>query len=148
MHVVPSVDVEADSGRDFLARVLRARNTPGMLSENVLPKLIGGSGGVLRDLISLAQRSGEEAYARGHETVADDDVATAISILGDALAFGIDDAALRVLRTVDEKGTFVIRGEQELSLVDQRRVLNLRLGAWRVHPARLPKVHAVPREAA
>jgi hypothetical protein len=148
VQVVPSVDTENDRARDFLREVLRARDVQGMLPDGARGRLVEASGGILRDLVSLAQRSGEEAYSRGHDTVDDDDVGMAVSALGDALAFGIDDAALRVLRTLEEKNQFVIRGETELSLVDQRRVVNLRTGTWRIHPALLPKLHAIPREAA
>jgi hypothetical protein len=148
VRVVPSVDTRTAEERDFLARVLRARDVQGMLPDPTLPKLVEASGGVLRDLVALAQRAGEEAYARGHETVMDEDVAVATSALGDALAFGIDDAALAVLKRLDEKGKFVIRGETELALIDQRRVLNLGPNQWAIHPALLPKLRAIPGEAA
>jgi hypothetical protein len=148
VKVVPSVDTRAGEGRAFLARVLRARDAHGMLPDNVLPKFVEASGGVLRDLMALAQRAGEEAYSRGREAVIEEDVTVAISVLGDALAFGIDDAVLVVLKRLDETTQFVIRGETELALIDQRRVLNIGTGQWAVHPALLPKLRAITGAAA
>jgi hypothetical protein len=145
VHVVPTVDTRTSEGRAFLARVLDVRDEGRVLSNSVVPKLIDASGGVLRDLVSLAQRAGEEAYSKGHDPVEVSDADVAISVLGDSLAFGIDDANLKVLRSLDETGEFVIRGESELALVDQRRVLNVGTGAWRIHPALLPKLRGIPK---
>ena len=148
VKVVPTVDAMRDGGREFLGRVLRVRDEDGIIPDEILPRLAEASGGVLRDLLSLARRAGEEAYSRAHDVVVDDDVDMATSALGDTLAFGVDDAALRVLRRLDEAGEFVIRGESELALVDQRKILNVGPGAWRIHPALLPKLRAIPKEAA
>jgi len=147
VYVVPTVDTRSTEGQQFLSSVLRMRDIESVLPDAVLPTLVEASGGVIRDLVTLAQRAGEEAYSRGHDPVHDDDVGSAVSALGDSLAFGIDDAGLRILQAIDETGDFVIRGERELALVDQRRVLNLGTGAWRIHPALLPKLRAIPRGA-
>jgi len=62
----PAIDAQQDAaGLDFLVRVLRARVGADILPDVSCSRLGGYSGGVLRDLITLAQAAGEEAPSPG-----------------------------------------------------------------------------------
>ena len=134
-HFNMAVDPQEPSGLGFLCDVLRRRSAAsGLLPEEILAPIAVASGGVLRDLITLAKRSAEEAYAAGHPTVERDDVERAVDASGRGLAVGLDDAQLKLLRSVRSTGGFVVRGERELSLLETRRVLLYTGNRWAVHP--------------
>lgn len=134
-HFNLAVDPREPSGLAFLCDVLRRRSAAsGLLPEEILAPIAQASGGVLRDLITLAKRSAEEAYAAGHPTVTLEDVERAADASGRSLAVGLDDAQLRLLRGVRSTGGFVVRGERELSLLETRRVLLYPGNRWAVHP--------------
>lgn len=139
-----ATDPSTPQGREFLIRVLRQRSdSDDLLSDECLPALARASGGVLRDLIALTKLSAEEAYANGHAQITAEDVARASDAFGRSLALGLDDEQLEILETVANSGSFVIRGERELSLLETRRVLmyHPRPGEvsnrWAVHPTLL-----------
>lgn len=139
-----ATDPSTPEGQDFLIRVLRQRsNSDDILSDECLPALAQASGGVLRDLISLTKLSAEEAYASGHPQITAEDVTRASDAFGRSLALGLDDEQLEVLEVVAKSGSFVVRGERELSLLETRRVLMYppRPGEvsnrWAVHPTLL-----------
>jgi hypothetical protein len=70
-----AVDVQQDeAGRAFLVDVLRKRAPPDLLPDAACHRLAELSGGVLRDLISLARAAGEEAYMRGADRVEDEHI--------------------------------------------------------------------------
>ncbi|MDI3283676.1 hypothetical protein [Polyangium sp. 15x6] len=135
-------------GHDFLVEVLRRRAGSEMLPDACLEPLARASGGVLRDLISLAKRAGEEAYAFGNDYVTPEDVARAADAFGRALAVGLDDAQVKLLRHIRKTGGFVIRGERELSLIETGRVLLYEGPRWVVHPTLAPLLDAMPEVAA
>jgi hypothetical protein len=134
---LPSVDVQDDEqGRDFLRRVLRARDTENLVSDTAAEKLIRLSGGVLRDLMTLAQISGEEAYVDGAERVEPQHVDIAADAFGRKHLVAIDSEQLAVLQGVRTKGTFVQTSEKHLALLATRRVLEYMNGQphFAVHP--------------
>lgn len=140
-----AVDPRQPPGLEFLCEVLRKRSTAsGLLPEGILAPLARASGGTLRDLITLAKRSAEEAYAAGHPTVEIEDVERAAEALGRSLAVGLDDAQLKLLRGVESTGGFVVRGERELSLLETRRVLLYPGNLWAVHPTLAPLLDLMP----
>lgn len=140
-----AVDPEQPSGLEFLCEVLRKRSAAsGLLPDGILAPLAQASGGALRDLITLAKRSAEEAYAAGHPTVEIEDVERAAEAMGRSLAVGLDDAQLKLLRNVESTGGFVVRGERELSLLETRRVLLYPGNHWAVHPTLAPLLDLMP----
>jgi hypothetical protein len=146
VHFQLSTDPETDSGEAFLCEVLR-RRTKGseLLQEDCFSLLAHNSGGVLRDLISLAKRSAEEAYATGHPKITADDVERASDAFGRGLAIGLDDEQLKILEVVSETGGFVVRGERELSLLETRRVLLYPDNHWAVHPTLRGLLDGIPK---
>jgi hypothetical protein len=134
-HFQLAQDPRTEAGETFLCEILRRRITAGgLLPEECFPLIAQASGGVLRDLIALAKRSAEEAYANGHPEILPEDIARASEAFGRSLAIGLDDDQLKILQKVAESGSFVVRGERELSLLETRRVLLYPNNRWAVHP--------------
>ena len=144
-HYLLATDPQSDEGMPFLCDVLRRRDGERkLLSAECLPALARASGGNLRDLIALAKRSAEEAYAVGHPRITLEDVRNAANAFGRTLALGLDDDQVKILKRVAQSGTFVIRGERELSLLETRRVLMYEGTRWAVHPTLAPLLEAIP----
>ncbi|MEO7330559.1 MAG: hypothetical protein ABI193_18435 [Minicystis sp.] len=138
-HFYPQhqVDVQNDEqGRAFLVDVLRRRAPPELLPEPACRKLAELSGGVLRDLISLARAAGEEAYIRGADRVEDPHILAVADAFGRQLVFGLTPAEIETLQIVRQTGTFVPTRDEDLALLVTRRVLEYRNGSSRfaVHP--------------
>jgi len=147
-HYHLAADPKQPEGRAFLVEVLRRRAASEMLPDTCLEPLACASGGVLRDLLSLAKRAGEEAYAFGNDHVTPDDVTRAADAFGRALAVGLDDEQVKILRHIRSTGGFVVRGERELSLLETGRVLLYEGPRWVVHPTLAPLLDAMPEVAA
>lgn len=123
------------AGLSFLVEVLTRRASAELVSLECKQELARGSGGVLRDLISLAKAAAQEAYLAGAAAVGLDHVAAAIEQRGRALAVGLDSEEVLVLKKVNETNGLVIRGARELTLLETRRVLDYGGGRFAVHPA-------------
>ena len=147
IHFVGVVDPDTPSGSQFYGEVLRRRAHSTVLPDNMLSPIATASGGILRDLLGIARRAGEEAYVDGRDRIEQADVDVATRILGESLAFGLDAAQLAVLRHLDAGKGFVIRGAGELALIEQRRVIASGPGVWRVHPALRPVLAGIPEVA-
>lgn len=143
-HYQLATDPDRPEGIDFLQAVLRRRAEAEVLPDECLSPMARASGGVLRDLISLAKSAGNEAYAAGHDPIGLEDVGRAIDAFGRDLAIGLDDDQVKKLKHLRRGGGFVIRGERELSLLETRRVLFYGGSRWAVHPALAPLLDAVP----
>lgn len=142
-HYYPqlAVDVRDDvEGLSFLVGLLRKRAAEDILPDASALALARWSGGVLRDLISLARAAGEEAYMRGADRVEEAHVETAADAFGRKLAFGLGSADLEILSRVAAKGTFVQTSDRDIALLLTRRVLEHSTGSPRftVHPTLKP----------
>jgi hypothetical protein len=138
VHFRLAADPLAPEGAEFLGKVLRTRADRNILPDESIAPLIETSGGVLRDLISLAKRAGEEAYAAGRARIERTDVRKAAEAFGRTLVVGLDKAESEVLKRVLDGKAFSISGELELSLIETRRILLYEDNVWRVHPALKP----------
>jgi hypothetical protein len=137
----PCVDGQQDAaGFDFLLRVLRARADAAILPDASCRRLAEYSGGVLRDLITLAQAAGEEAYLTGTDTITEDHVEVAADAFGRKHLLGLGPDELEVLQRVRTKGIFVQTSDKDLALLVTRRVLEYQNGRPRyaVHPTIRP----------
>lgn len=137
----PAIDVQQDeAGRDFLSKVLRAREASDFLRDDVCHGLAALSGGVLRDLISLAQLASEEAYLDGADSLAMKHVETAADAFGRKHMLGLGADEIEVLQRVRIHGTFVQTSDKDLALLVTRRVLEYQNGRTRyaVHPTIAP----------
>ncbi len=116
----PRADVAA---KGFLTDVMRRRLSPDALDDQGLDALVWHSGGVLRDLIAIAQLACEEAYLGGVDTVGLYQVDSAIDAFGRKHMLGLQSDEVEVLQRVRTKGSFVQTSEKELALLMTRRVL-------------------------
>lgn len=138
-HFYPqlAVDCRDDAeGLSFLVGLLRKRAALDMLPDESAVRLARWSGGVLRDLVSLARAAGEEAYMRGADRVEAEHVDAAADTFGRQLIFGLGSADLDVLSRVASKGAFVQTSDRDVALLVTRRVLEYRAGSPRfaIHP--------------
>lgn len=136
-----AVDVEKNqSGHRFLTQVLRRRVEESLLSTAGVRRTVELSGGVLRDLISLARAAGEEAYTAGANQVRKHHVDKAGDAFGRTLMLGLDKDELSVLQRVRTAGQFVPTSDKDLALLITRRVLEYANGRSRyaVHPTLRP----------
>lgn len=133
----PSVDVSEDvEGYAFLQQVLRRRASDTVLPDVALLLVVQASGGVLRDLISLARAAGEEAYGAGSDIVQPQHVEAAIDAFGRSLMLGLGGAELKTLQRVKATGVFVPTTDRDITLLATRRILEYRGAKLRyaVHP--------------
>lgn len=140
-HHQPPVDVQADeAGRLFLTRVLETRAPSDILRADARRRIVELSGGVLRDLVSLARQAGEEAYMGGAETIAVSQVEAAADAFGRKHLLGLKPEEIAALQRVRSKRTFVQTSDDDLALLATRRVLEYRNGDHRyaVHPTLVP----------
>jgi hypothetical protein len=118
------VDVQRSSeARRFIRLILEKRDSEGMLTEAAREKVAAWSGGVLRDVITLAHGSVERAYLSGADEVAIAHVDAAADAFGRQLIFGLTSEEVALLQRARKTGTFVPTTEDELSLLVTRRVL-------------------------
>jgi hypothetical protein len=137
----PAIDIQEDtSGLEFLIKVLRAREPADFLPDDVCHRLAEFSGGVLRDLIALAQLAAEEAYLDGADSVAISHVEAAADAFGRKHMLGLGADEIEVLQRVRVHGTFVQTSDKDLALLVTRRVLEYQNGRARyaVHPTIAP----------
>ena len=135
-HYQPWIDVSRDGGHDFLASVLTTRAAEAF-DEAAIAPLVAGSGGVLRDLLSLAQSALVEAYMDGADRVGSHEVGDAVESFGRKHLQGLRPAELEVLQRVRTHGSFVQTSEDDLALLMTRRVLEYRTEnqpRYAVHP--------------
>ena len=137
LQIQPWIDVSRDAaGHDFLARVLTTRAGDAFDAPAIEP-LVAGSGGVLRDLLSLAQSALVEAYMDGADRVGSHEVDDAVESFGRKHLQGLRPAELEVLQRVRTHGSFVQTSEDDLALLMTRRVLEYRTEnqpRYAVHP--------------
>jgi hypothetical protein len=141
LSIQAPINVTDDApGREFLESVLERRTTEELLPRDVRSSLVLWSGGVLRDLMSIAKLAGEEAYLDGVETIAAVHVAKAADRFGRSLLLGLQPDEVDRLKEVHESGRFVRVSSSDLALIATRRVLEYRehTGTFAVHPAIAP----------
>jgi hypothetical protein len=138
LHMQAPVDVEQDPvGREFLFRVLRARSDESLLPDEAARAIVAGSGGVLRDLISIAKAAGDEAYLAGADQITPSHVAAAVDEFGRSMMVGLQPADITTLKHLRSGGGFVWTSDDDVTLVATRRVLHYPgpPARYQVHPA-------------
>jgi hypothetical protein len=138
LHMQAPVDVEQDPvGREFLFRVLRARAGESLLPDEAAHRVVAASGGVLRDLISIAKAAGDEAYLAGADQITPNHVAAAIDAFGRSMMVGLQPADITTLKHLRSGDCFVWSPDDDVTLVATRRVLQYHgpLVRYQVHPA-------------
>lgn len=129
--------VPADPEHGLLQPVLERRGGYELLARKDADAICHYSGGVLRDLISLARDAAEEAYVSGHESIATVDVEKAVQQLGTSYLRGLGPAAIKTLANLDKSKSFQVSLPANVELLVTRRVLEYSSTDFRVHPALL-----------
>jgi len=124
-------------GRGFLQSVLSKRGGYELLSPTEADSICEYSGGVLRDLISLARDAAEEAYVSGHASITPSDVDKVVRQLGTSYLRGLGPTAVQTLRDLEKSKSFQVDMPTNIELLVTRRVLEYTSTDFRVHPALL-----------
>lgn len=138
-HYQPWIDIDSGQGqaRAFLENVLRKRIPSTSIEDIGLERLVLFSGGVLRDLLALAQSACLEAYVDGSDIIGAPQTEAAIDSFGRKHMQGLRPADIEVLQRVHKWGNFVHTSEDDLALLMTRRVLEYRVNGrprYAVHP--------------
>jgi hypothetical protein len=139
LHYQPWIDVNRDEhGKAFLRDIIRRRAGDDALSSDSLDDLVSFSGGVVRDLLSIAQAACVEAYMRGDATIDIQHVVAATDAFGRKHMQGLRVGEIDVLRRVLTHGVFVETSEEDFALLMTRRLLEYRdqnnAPRYAVHP--------------
>lgn len=146
LHTQSALDVEYDEdSRAFLSQVLTRRADDAGLPASGRDALVRWSGGILRDLISIARGAVEEAFLRGAAQVEDVDIGASADRFGRSLMIGLRPHELEVLQRLREHHVFVPTTDDELALIESRRVLEYQGMTVRhqVHPTIEPLLQAL-----
>jgi hypothetical protein len=121
-----------------LHSLLQKRGSMLLLDSDLAGRICYGSGGVLRDLVTLARDSGEDAYISGFQMIQNDNVEKAILQLGTAYRRGLGPVQIKGLNELAKKGVFNPTSTTSVELLVTRRVLEYSATHFRVHPALAP----------
>lgn len=119
----------------FLLDVLRIRGAEELMDPAGMERLCLASGGVLRDLISLARNAGENAYLDDSDSIEHAHVNRAIEQLGNSYLLGLGTRQETVLRDLMDGGGFAPSDSDSIELLITRRVLEQSESRYEVHPA-------------
>ncbi len=134
LHVVQTANAESADGVAFLHAVLRARAPVEMIPDDAAEALARASGGVVRDLLSLAQRAAVEAYDRGLERLDRIAIEAAIHDIGAAKAIALDARSLDALRSISAGVPLDLKNDDHLAVIERGQAVQSGLGRWTVHP--------------
>ena len=125
---------------DHLQSVLVHRGGSDLLGRDEIEVVCSASGGVLRDLVTLARDSGEQAYIEGSDEILLKHVTTAVTQLGESYRRGLGPTQLQVLKRLDRERYFDVTSIPGIELLVTGRVLEYSAFDFRVHPALKPLV--------
>lgn len=141
LHVQPALDVSTDEASAvFLNSILSKRADESVLPRDERGALVDWSGGTLRDLLSLAHNAVEEAFIDGRDAVNAEHVSRAADRFGRSMMIGLRPAELDTLRQLQRKHAFVPTDDEDMALLESRRVLEYRgvVTRYAVHPTIAP----------
>ncbi len=139
-HQIRALSPDPES--DDLKAVLVHRGGTELMDEETADLLCGASGGVLRDLITLARDAGEEAYVEGDTRVQSSHARVAIRQMGEGYFRGLGPEQIAILRRLTEFGSFDVASDSGIELLVMGRVLEYSAREFRVHPTLLPLLPA------
>lgn len=135
-YLPPAITNSANS--PFLLDVLRLRGAGELMSEQQMRQLCLSSGGVLRDLISLARSTAESAYLNDADEVTTLDADKAVQQLGNSYLLGLGSRQVEILKSVVKGNGFSPADATSMELLITRRVLEQSGSRYEVHPALAP----------
>jgi hypothetical protein len=134
VHYLPAT-VADPRVSSFLFEILRIRGAEELMRPERMQRLCQASGGVLRDLISLARNAGENAYLDDAGSIEAPHVARAIEQLGNSYLLGLGTRQTTVLRNMLAGEGFNPSDPDNMELLVSRRVLEQSESGYEVHPA-------------
>jgi hypothetical protein len=139
-HQIRALSPDPES--NDLKTVLVHRGGTELMDEESADLLCSASGGVLRDLITLARDAGEEAYVEGDTRVQPPHARVAIRQMGESYLRGLGPEQIAILRRLTEFGSFDVASNSSIELLAMGRVLEYSAREFRVHPTLLPLLPA------
>src|ERR1017187_5955869 len=137
VHQIRALSTEPDKS-GYLKSVITRRGGTDLLGKDVLQLICGSSGGVLRDLITLARDAGEAAYIEGAEEILLPHASAAIKQLGESYLRGLGPEQIAILRRLKKERSFDVASSPNVELLVTGRVLEYSATDFRVHPALEP----------
>lgn len=126
------------TGSSFLKQVLERRGWLTLSGHAELTSIIEASGGVLRDLLSLARSSAEYAYSQNQDRIQQKHVRLSAIQLGNRYLAGLGQSHFYLLRRLELHKEFPISHEKALEMLANRQVLEYSdkgRESFAVHPA-------------
>lgn len=136
IHHLAAISTEGQN-QTQLESVLLKRGGDLLLNKEQMAQLCLGSGGVLRDLITLARDAAEEAYIAGANRVEAKQIESAIDQLGTSYLRGLGARQRTRLRMMNKTMSFDVTQHVNVQLLATRRVLEYSATDFGVHPALL-----------
>lgn len=136
-HIAPLV---SSAGEDQLKNVIEKRQGTELLETAATTLICNASGGVLRDLITMARDAGEGAYIAGSDHIRVVHAEATIKQLGTSYLRGLGPKEIVALRQLHKTKSFDLSSSLNVQLLVTRRVLEYSSTEFRVHPALLPLV--------
>jgi len=130
----------------FLRQILERRGALELMNRAEITTIAKYSGGVLRDLLTLARSSAEYAYRDAEDRIGRRHVSAAIKQLGNRYLVGLGNDQKGLLHRLTEDGEFPIENSTARELLVNRQVLEYFRGGFEsfaVHPG-LAKVLPKP----
>lgn len=137
VHQIRALSPDPEAG-GYLKSVLSHRGGTDLLGQDVVDLICEGSGGVLRDLITLARDAGEAAYIEGAEEILAQHASAAIKQLGESYLRGLGPEQMGILWQLKKERSFDVAANPNIELLVTGRVLEYSATDFRVHPALEP----------
>jgi hypothetical protein len=135
-HIPAAISDPKKSG--FLNQVLLRRGAADLMEKHEVSEIARFSGGVLRDLITLARTSAEAAYREDKDRIEATHVRSAIRQLGKRYLVGLGKTRLWRIRQLMDKEEFFVENPISRELLINRQVLEYFSNgsdSFAVHPA-------------
>jgi hypothetical protein len=129
--------IASEPGNTSLWSVLEKRRGSELLNGLLADSICHYSGGVLRDLISLARDAAEEAYVSDRDSISAADIEKVAHQLGTGYLRGLGPEAINTLLELESSKSFKVNVAANVELLLTRRVLEYSSTDFRVHPALL-----------
>jgi len=134
---IPAAAVDPKESR-FLKDILKRRGAGELMSAACIHDICRFSGGVLRDLLELAQSAAQYAYGDAEDRIGKQHVRAAVRQLGNRYVAGIGTHRRMLIRRLLREGRFSPNTPDSKGLLVSRQVLEYSKGGldyFRVHPA-------------
>jgi hypothetical protein len=122
----------------FLKAILQKRGADELMSDASINEICRSSGGVLRDLLELAQSAAQYAYRDAANRIGKQHVRAAVRQLGNRYLAGVGTARTRLIRRLLKDKQFSPTAQDSKDLLVGRQVLEYSSGGrdyFLVHPA-------------